>query len=89
MTWYGSKLDTKVKAPRLTPAYHTEDLIVSLVEATKKKTHKKLTLRDTLLIELATTSGMRRSELAGDPGSCLSFLDYGDDLFFGVLSWLS
>jgi len=38
---------------------------VSLVEATKnKKTHKKLALRDSLLIELATTSGMRRSELA-------------------------
>ncbi len=66
MTWYGSKLDTKVKAPRLTPPYHTEDQIVSLIEATKnKKTHKKLALRDSLLIELATTSGMRRSELAG------------------------
>jgi site-specific recombinase XerD len=39
--------------------------MMSLIEATKnKKTHKKLGLRDSLLIELATTTGMRRSELA-------------------------
>ena len=66
MTSYGLKLNTKVKAPRLTPPYHTEDQIESLVETTKnKKTHKKNAIRDTLLIELATTTGMRRSELAG------------------------
>jgi hypothetical protein len=27
MTWYGSKLDVKVKSPRITPAYHTEEQI--------------------------------------------------------------
>jgi integrase/recombinase XerD len=65
MTWYGSKLDVKVKSPRMTPAYHTEEQIESLIEAAKnKKTHKKLALRDSLLIELAITTGLRRSELA-------------------------
>jgi len=65
ITWYGSKLDVKVKSPRLTPPYYTENQIESLVEASKnKKTHKKLALRDSLLIELAVTTGLRRSELA-------------------------
>ncbi len=65
MTWYGSKLDTKVKVPRLTPPYHTEDQIVSLIEATKnKRTHKGCIVRDTLLTSVALKTGMRRSELA-------------------------
>jgi len=65
MRWYGSKLDVKVKSPRLTPSYYTKNQIESLVEASKnKQTHKKLALRDSLLIELATTTGLRRSELA-------------------------
>jgi site-specific recombinase XerD len=65
MTWYGSKLDIKLKAPRLTPPYHTDAQIESLLKASKqKKTHKKLAVRDSLMIEFATTTGLRRSELA-------------------------
>ena len=57
MTWYGSKLDIKIKTPKPTPAYHTEGQIQSLVEVTKsKKTHKKLAIRDSLLIGLAATT---------------------------------
>ena len=65
MTWYGAGLDYKPKAPSNVPPYHTKEQINCLVEATKnKKTHKKLARRDALIIELATTTGMRRSELA-------------------------
>ena len=65
MTWYGIKLEFKVKAPKYCPPYHTEEQVQSLLEASRhKKTHKKVAIKDVLLIELAITSGMRRSELA-------------------------
>jgi site-specific recombinase XerD len=65
MKWFGSGLDYKPKPPHNVPPYHTKEQINSLVQATKnKKTHKKLARRDALLIELAITTGMRRSELA-------------------------
>jgi integrase len=65
MRWYGTPLDLKPKAPRFTPAYYSNGQIEKLREAaTNKKTHKKLAVRDTLLIEVATKTGMRRTELA-------------------------
>jgi len=65
MNWYGMKLEFKVKAPKHTPPYYTEEQVRTLLEASQqKKTHKKLSERDGLLIEFAATTGMRRSELA-------------------------
>jgi len=74
MTWFGAGLDYKPKAPQNTPPYHTKDQIDSLIQATRnKKTHKKIARRDALIIELATTTGMRRSELAN---LCVKNIDF-------------
>jgi len=65
MEWYGVKLDFKMKSPNYVPPYYTENQVNRLLEASKnKRTHKKLAIRDVMLIEMATTTGMRRSELA-------------------------
>jgi site-specific recombinase XerD len=65
MTWLGAGLNYKPKPPDNKPAYHTSEQVNALIQATKlKKTHKKLSRRDALIIELAITTGMRRSELA-------------------------
>jgi integrase/recombinase XerD len=73
LKWYGTPLDIKLKPLHYTPAYHTEQEVLTLIEATDKKTHKGLILRDTLLIQLAITSGMRRAELAS---ICVGDIDF-------------
>jgi integrase len=76
MTWYGFKLSLTVKAPRLTPPYYTDAQINKLLKAANnKKTHKHLSVRDSLIIELATCTGLRRSELANLKVSNLDFVN--------------
>jgi integrase/recombinase XerC len=66
MKWYGEPLsDFKVRIPKSLPPYTEDSEIEKLFEAVEnKKTHRKLIVRDSLLIELALKSGMRRGELA-------------------------
>jgi len=66
MKWYGDPMDDlKVKVPRSLPPYTENADIDKLLRAMEnKKTHKGCIVRDTLLVELALKSGMRRGELA-------------------------
>jgi len=58
-------LGLKVKVPKTLPPYTEDSDIQKLLGAVKtKRTHKKLTVRDTLLVDLALRSGLRRRELA-------------------------
>ncbi|MFC2059930.1 tyrosine-type recombinase/integrase [Chloroflexota bacterium] len=66
MKWYGEPIDDfNVKVPKNLPPY-TEDAdiekLFSAIEA--KRTHKSTIGRDSLLVELALKSGLRRKELA-------------------------
>jgi len=66
MKWYGEPMDDfKVRVPKTIPPY-TEDSDVDKVRSAfeNKKTHKGCIVRDTLLVDLAVNSGMRRGELA-------------------------
>jgi len=65
LNWYGEEIDLKVKLPHQLPEYVEDESIQKLIAAIKtKQTHKKDIDRDTLLIELAYNSGLRREELA-------------------------
>jgi integrase len=66
MNWYGEPLtDLHIKIPKSLPSY-TEDVDIEklLAAAGDKKTHKGVIVRDTLLIETAYKTGLRRAELA-------------------------
>ena len=64
--WYGEPMDDfKVKVPKNMPPYTENSDIEKLFSAIQnKKTHKGCITRDSLLVELALKTGMRRSELA-------------------------
>jgi integrase/recombinase XerD len=66
MNWYGEPmLDLKVKVPRQAPTYTKDSDVEKLRQAIKnKQSHKGTILRDSLLIDLALNTGMRRGELA-------------------------
>jgi integrase len=65
MAWYGEPLDTKIKVPETLPDYIEDSDVEKLKEAMRsKKTHKKVIDRNILLIDLATKTGLRRSEIA-------------------------
>ena len=65
MEWYGEKLNLKIKTSQSLPPKVRDEEIQKLLEAVKAKTtHKKSIERDTLLIEMAALSGLRRGELA-------------------------
>ena len=65
MSWYGEKLDLKIKAPKTLPPHTRGEDVNKLLKAiTAKKTHKKTVNRDSLLVELAYKTGLRRGELA-------------------------
>ncbi|MFC1914640.1 tyrosine-type recombinase/integrase [Chloroflexota bacterium] len=66
MKWYGEPMDDfKVKVPKSLPPYTENTDIEKLFHAVEnKKTHKNTVIRDSLMIELALKSGMRRGELA-------------------------
>jgi len=64
--WYGEPMDDfRIRVPRSLPPY-TEDSDVAKLRAAieDKQTHKGTVVRDSLLVDLALTTGMRRSELA-------------------------
>jgi integrase len=64
-SWYGDKLDTKIKVPETLPDYIEEGDLKKLKAAmATKKTHKGLIPRNLLLIELGCKTGLRRAELA-------------------------
>jgi len=66
MKWYGEPMDDfRVRVPRTLPPY-TEDSDVDKVRQAfeNKRTHKGSIVRDTLLLDLALGTGMRRGELA-------------------------
>ena len=66
MKWYGEPIDDyKVKVPKTLPGYTEDDDIDKLLQSIEnKKTHTGCIVRDSLLVELALKTGMRRSELA-------------------------
>ena len=66
MKWYGEPIDDfKVKVPKSMPPYTENSDVEKLFRAIQnKKTHKGCVTRDSLLVELALKTGMRRSELA-------------------------
>ncbi len=75
MKWYGEVLDIKVKIPKSLPQYTEDKDIEKLFYAIEhKKTHKGCIVRDSLMVELALKSGMRRGELAN-----LELKDIHDD----------
>jgi integrase/recombinase XerD len=65
MAWYGEKMDVKAKLPKSLPTYHEDKDVEALLSVIQqKKTHKKVILRDILLVELAWRTGLRRAELS-------------------------
>ncbi len=66
MKWYGEPMeDFKVKVPRSLPPYTEDAEIERLFHVIEnKKTHKGTIVRDSLMVELALKSGLRRGELA-------------------------
>jgi len=66
MKWYGEPMnDFRVKVPKNIPHYTEDSDIEKLFGAIEnKKTHKGCITRDSLLVELALKTGMRRAELA-------------------------
>jgi len=65
MKWYGEPLDIQIKQLKMLPQV-TEPKDVAKVEAAmaSRKSHKRKTQRDILLIETARLTGLRRGELA-------------------------
>ena len=65
LKWYGETWDYKVRIPRELPQYVEDEQVEKLFTAIKnKRSHKGCIVRDSLLVELALKSGMRRAELA-------------------------
>ncbi|MBT7092424.1 MAG: tyrosine-type recombinase/integrase [Bacteroidetes bacterium] len=66
MKWYGEPMnDFKVKRPKSLPEFIEDADIEKLFAAIKdKRSHKGVIERDTLLVELALKTGLRRGELA-------------------------
>jgi site-specific recombinase XerD len=65
MVWYGQKLNIKVRVPSKLPQYVEDNDVSRLLEAMKSRpSHKTNINRDTLLVELALNTGLRRTELA-------------------------
>jgi len=65
LRWYGEELNLKISVPHNLPEYVREaDIEKMLNVISNKRSHKQTILRDTLVIELAYKSGLRRKELA-------------------------
>jgi len=64
MIWCGEDMPVKVPLPRQLPQYVDPSDVDRLLTAVRnKRTHKETILRDTLLIDTARYSGLRRGEL--------------------------
>ncbi len=65
LTFLGMPFDLKVKVPRqLPPFVSAEDIARIRTCIENKETHKTTTFRDLVLLETASKTGLRRSELA-------------------------
>ena len=65
MAWYGEPLDIRVSVPKTLPSYVEKSDIDKLLKAIRtKQSHKGIIERDTLIVEVAINTGLRRSELA-------------------------
>ena len=66
MKWYGEPMDDfRIKVPKTLPSYTKDSEVERLLSAIRnKRSHKDCILRDTLIVELAVKTGLRRSELA-------------------------
>jgi integrase/recombinase XerD len=65
MKWYGEPLDLKIKIPKSLPPYTEDSDIDKLFDAIEnKKTHRGCIVRDSLMVQLALMTGLRRAELA-------------------------
>ncbi len=66
MKWYGEPMDDcRIKVPKTLPPYTKDSEVERLVSAIgNKRSHKGCIVRDTLIVELAVKTGLRRSELA-------------------------
>jgi integrase/recombinase XerD len=65
MAWYGEPIALKAKLPKTLPPYHEDRDVESLLKVIqRKRTHKKVIPRDTLLVELDWRTGLRRAELS-------------------------
>lgn len=65
MKWYGEPMDDfRVKVPKTLPPYTKDSEVEKLFAAIEnKRSHKGCIVRDSLLVELALKTGLRRSEL--------------------------
>ena len=66
MKWYGEPMDDfRIKVPKTLPSYTKDSEVERLLSAIgNKRSHKGCIVRDTLIVELAVKTGLRRSELA-------------------------
>ncbi|MFC2044824.1 tyrosine-type recombinase/integrase [Chloroflexota bacterium] len=66
MKWYGEPMeDFRIKVPKTLPPYTKDSEVERLLSAIgNKRSHKGCIVRDTLIVELAVKTGLRRSELA-------------------------
>jgi len=66
MKWYGEPMNGfRVKIPKTLPPYTKDSEVERLLSAIgNKRSHKGCIVRDTLIVEVALKTGMRRSELA-------------------------
>jgi len=66
MKWYGEPMDDfRIKVPKTLPPYTKDSEVERLLSAIgNKRSHKGCIVRDTLIVELAVKTGLRRSELA-------------------------
>ena len=63
--WYGEPLGVTVRVPHKLPEYVEDKDVEALLQAIRTKcTHKRSAARDTLIVELALHTGLRRAELA-------------------------
>jgi len=66
MKWYGEPMNGfRVKIPKTLPPYTKDSEVERLFSAIEnKRSHKGCIVRDTLIVELALKTGLRRSEVA-------------------------
>ncbi len=66
MKWYGEPMDDfRIRVPKTLPPYTKDSEVERLLSAiVNKRSHKGCIVRDTLIVELAVKTGLRRSELA-------------------------
>ncbi|MFC1847935.1 tyrosine-type recombinase/integrase [Chloroflexota bacterium] len=65
MTWYGERLETKVRVPKTLPQYIEDVEVEKLKDALRQnQSHKGVIERNLLLVEIMANTGLRREEVA-------------------------